>query len=118
MVLYKDEKVYFNIICWGMGGSGKSTILKTLHRITKDSKTEIIPIGELQMIQKENGSTLYFDRGLFQSTKHKNFYYRVYTVAGRKEFTPLRKKVFDRTQDQSQPWLANATLNLELKILF
>lgn len=84
-----------------MGGSGKTTILKTLYRITKESKKEIVPVGELQIIGKDSGATLYFDRGLFQSTKQKEVYYRVYTVAGQKGFTPLRKKIFAKSDDQT-----------------
>ncbi|MFX0010611.1 MAG: ADP-ribosylation factor-like protein [Candidatus Hermodarchaeota archaeon] len=101
MVLYKDGKVYLKIVYWGMGGSGKTTILKTLYQITKESKKDIIPIGELQIIEKESGATLYFDRGLFQSTKQKKVFYRVYTVAGQKGFSPLRRKIFDKTDDQT-----------------
>ena len=101
MVLYKDGKVYLKIVYWGMGGSGKTTILKTLYRITKEKKKDIVPIGDLQMIEKANGATLYFDRGLFQFTKQKNIYFRVYTVAGLKRFFPLRKKIFDKTGDQT-----------------
>ena len=101
MVLYKDGKIYLKIVYWGMGYSGKTTILKTLYRITKESKKDIVPVGELQIIEKASGATLYFDRGLFQSTKQKEVYYRVYTVAGQKGFTPLRKKIFDKTDDQT-----------------
>ena len=101
MVLYKDGKIYLKIVYWGMGGSGKTTILKTLYQITKESKKDIVPVGELQIIEKASGATLYFDRGLFQSTKQKEVYYRVYTVAGQKGFTPLRKKIFDKTDDQT-----------------
>ena len=84
-----------------MGGSGKTTILKTLYKITKETKKDIIPIGELQIIEKAGGATLYFDRGLFQSTKQKKFFFRVYTVPGRKEFSPLRKKIFVKNYDQT-----------------
>jgi len=101
MVLYKDGKVYLKIVYWGMGGSGKTTILKTLYKITKESKKDIIPIGELQIIEKDSGATLYFDRGLFQSTKQKKVFYRVYTVAGQKGFSPLRRKIFAKTEDQT-----------------
>jgi GTPase SAR1 family protein len=101
MVLYKDGKVYLKIVYWGMGGSGKTTILKTLFRITKENKKDIVPIGDLQIIEKASGATLYFDRGLFQSTKQKKVYYRVYTVAGQKGFSPLRKKIFAKTEDQT-----------------
>ncbi len=101
MVLYKDEKAYFKIIYWGMGGSGKSTILKTLHRITKENKKDIVPIGELQIIDKDGGATLYFDRGNFQSTRGKMIYYRVFTVAGLKRFYPLRTKIFNKGSDET-----------------
>ena len=101
MVLYRDGKVYLKIVYWGMGGSGKTTILKTLYKITKESKKDIIPIGELQIIEKDSGATLYFDRGLFQSTKQKKVFYRVYTVAGQKGFSPLRRKIFAKTDDQT-----------------
>ena len=101
MVIYKDGKIYLKLVYWGMGASGKTTILKTLYRITKESKKDIVPIGELQIIEKASGATLYFDRGLFQSTKNKEVYYRVYTVAGQRGFSPLRKKIFDKTDDQT-----------------
>jgi len=58
MVLYKDGKIYLKIVYWGMGGSGKTTILKTLYRITKESKKNIVPVGELQIIEKASGATL------------------------------------------------------------
>ena len=101
MVLYRDGKVYLKVVYWGMGGSGKTTILKTLYKITKESKKDIVPIGELQIIEKASGATLYFDRGLFQSTNQKKVYYRVYTVAGQKGFSPLRRGIFDKPNDQT-----------------
>jgi len=101
MVLYRDGKVYLKVVYWGMGGSGKTTILKTLYKITKESKKDIVPIGELQIIEKASGATLYFDRGLFHSTKQKKVYYRVYTVAGQKGFFPLRRGIFDKPNDQT-----------------
>ena len=97
MVLYKDGKVYLKIVYWGMAGSGKTTVLKTLYRITKESKRDIVPVGDLQIIEKASGATLYFDRGLFQSTKQNKVYYHVYTVAGQSRFSPLRKKIFKGT---------------------
>ncbi len=101
MVLYKDGKIYLKIVYWGMGGSGKTTILKTLYRITKESKKDIVPVGELQIIEKASGATLYFDRGLFQSTKQKEVFYRTYTIPGQKAFTPLRKKIFAKIDDKT-----------------
>ena len=99
MVLYKDGKVYLKIVYWGMGGSGKTTILKTLYRITKESKKDIIPIAELQIIGKDGGATLYFDKGNFQSTKEKMIYFRVFTVPGPRRFYPLRVKIFNKADE-------------------
>ena len=101
MVLYKDGKVYLKLVYWGMAGSGKTTILKTLYRLTKETKRDIIPIGDLQIIARESGATLYFDRGLFQSTKQKQVYYRVFTVAGQSSFSPLRIKLFNKPEDKT-----------------
>jgi GTPase SAR1 family protein len=79
-----------------MAGSGKTTILETLYKLTKDGKKEIIPVSDLQKIDRASGATLYFDRGIFQSTKTRKVYYRVYTVAGQKGFGALRTKVFNK----------------------
>ncbi|MFX1455024.1 MAG: ADP-ribosylation factor-like protein [Promethearchaeota archaeon] len=96
MVQYKDGNIYLKIVYYGMGGSGKTTILKTLYHLTKDGKTEIVPVSDLQQIDKASGATLYFDRGIFQSTQNRKVYYRVFTVAGQKSFSPLRTKVFNQ----------------------
>ncbi|MFX1571369.1 MAG: ADP-ribosylation factor-like protein [Promethearchaeota archaeon] len=96
MVQYKDGSTYLKIVYYGMNGSGKTTILKTLYQLTKEGTREIVPVGELRKIDRASGATLYFDRGIFQSKKQKKVYYRVYTVAGQKGFTPLRIKVFNR----------------------
>ncbi len=96
MVQYKDGNIFLKIVYYGMAGSGKTTILETLYKLTKDGKREIIPVSELQKIDRTSGATLYFDRGIFQSTKKRMVYYRVYTVAGQKGFSSLRIKVFDK----------------------
>ena len=95
MVQYKDGNIFLKIVYYGMAGSGKTTILETLYKLSKDGKKEIIPVRDLQKIARTSGATLYFDRGLFQSTKKKKVYYRVYTVAGQKGFSSLRVKVFN-----------------------
>ncbi|TXT64781.1 MAG: Small GTP-binding domain protein [Promethearchaeota archaeon] len=92
-----DQKVYIKILYWGMGGSGKTTIVDTLYRLTKEDDKDIKPTGELTKISMESGSTLYFDRGIFQSTKQRKVFYHVYTVAGQSRFSPLRKKIFKGT---------------------
>ena len=96
MVQYKDGNIYLKIVYYGMAGSGKTTILETLYNLTKDGNREIIPVSDLQKIDRTSGATLYFDRGIFQSTKKRKVYYRVYTVAGQKGFSSLRIKVFDK----------------------
>jgi len=95
MVQFKDGSIFLKIVYYGMAGSGKTTILETLYELTKDGNREIIPVSDLQKIDRTSGATLYFDRGIFQSTKKKKVYYRVYTVAGQKSFSPLRAKVFN-----------------------
>jgi len=96
MVQYKDGNIFLKIVYYGMAGSGKTTILETLYDLTKDGKREIIPVSDLQKIDRRSGATLYFDRGIFQSTKKRKVYYRVYTVAGQKAFSSLRTKVFNK----------------------
>ena len=92
-----DHKVYIKLLYWGMGGSGKTTIVDTLYRLTKEKQIDIEPTGNLTKIAMASGSTLYFDRGIFQSTKQRKVFYHVYTVAGQSRFSPLRKKIFSGT---------------------
>ncbi|MHA2394460.1 MAG: ADP-ribosylation factor-like protein [Promethearchaeota archaeon] len=96
MVQYKDGNIYMKIVYYGMAQSGKTTILETLYNLTKEGKREIIPVSDIQKIDRESGATLYFDRGIFQSSKKRKIYYRVYTVAGQKGFSSLRTKVFNK----------------------
>ncbi|MHA2006653.1 MAG: ADP-ribosylation factor-like protein [Promethearchaeota archaeon] len=101
MVEYKNGNIYLKIVYYGMGGSGKTTILETLYTLTKEGKREIIPVDNIQKIDRTSGTTLYFDRGIFRSSKQKKVYYRVYTVAGQKSFTPLRIKVFNKLEEET-----------------
>jgi len=80
-----------------MAGSGKTTIVDTLYRLAKEQEKDIEPTGNLTKIAMASGSTLYFDRGIFNSTKQRKVYYHVYTVAGQSRFSPLRKKIFKGT---------------------
>ncbi|MFX1278932.1 MAG: ADP-ribosylation factor-like protein [Promethearchaeota archaeon] len=101
MVQIKDGNIYLKIVYYGMGGCGKTTILETLYQLTKDGKKEIVPVSDLQKIDRTSGATLYFDRGIFQSTKKQKIYYRVYTVAGQKSFSTLRNKVVNKLDAQT-----------------
>jgi len=101
-----------------MGGSGKTTILKTLYRLTKETKQDIVPAANLTLI------TPFFERGKFQSTKQDKVYYHVYTVAGQTRFSPLRKKIFKGTDgvifvvdSQTKFFEDNISSLLELKSL-
>ena len=97
-MLQKDGKTFLKIVYWGMGGSGKTTILQTLYDLTKENNKDIIPVTDIEMIAKDNGATLYFDRGLFHSKKEKEVYYRIFTIAGQKSYVPLRRKVFEKLE--------------------
>ena len=96
----EDNKIHIKILYWGMAGSGKTTIVDTLYRSTKENKIGMEPTGNLTKIAMASGSTLYFDRAGFQSTKQESrgkVFYQVYTVAGQKRFSPLRTKIFKGT---------------------
>ncbi|MBN1214056.1 MAG: hypothetical protein JXA99_01315 [Candidatus Lokiarchaeota archaeon] len=95
MVTIKSGKTYIKILYWGMYASGKTTILDTLYTLTKKNGKYITPVGEITKIERASGSTLYFDRGLFQSTSSREIFYMTYTVSGQRSFSALRKKVFE-----------------------
>ncbi len=92
-----DHDVYIKILYWGMAGSGKTTIVDTLYRLTREQNKDIKPASTLTKISMASGATLYFDRGVFQSTKQNKVFYHVYTVAGQSRFSLLRKKIFKGT---------------------
>ena len=92
----KAGEVFVKLLYWGCAGSGKTTAVDTLYRLTKEGKfsQDVEPTGNLTKIAMASGSTLYFDRGIFQSKKQSKIFYHVYTVAGQTRFSPLRKKIF------------------------
>ena len=101
MVQYINGNICLKIVYYGMATSGKTTILETLYKLTKDTKREIVPVGDLKKIDRASGATLYFDTGIFKSAKQKKVYYRVFTVAGQKAFSSLRAKVFDKLHKET-----------------
>jgi len=42
-----------------MAGSGKTTILETLYKITKESKKDIEPVEDLKKIEKATGANCF-----------------------------------------------------------
>lgn len=94
MVRVSDNKVFLKILYWGSAASGKTTAVDTLYRLTEEHKMDVKPTGNLVKIAMASGSTLYFDRGVFQSTKKDTVFFHVYTVAGQTRFSPLRKKIY------------------------
>ncbi len=92
----KSGEIFVKLLYWGCAGSGKTTAVDTLYRLTKEGKygEDVTPTGNLIKIAMASGSTLYFDRGIFQSKKQNKIFYHVYTVAGQARFSPLRKKIF------------------------
>ena len=93
----KDKNIYIKILYWGAASGGKTTAVDTLFQICKEQNKDVAPTGNLTKIAMASGSTLYFDRGIFQSKKQKNIFFHTYTVAGQSRFQPLRKKVFTGT---------------------
>lgn len=100
----EEQKIHRKILYWGMAGSGKTTIVDTLYKLTKEQEKikehsiTIEPIGDLNKIASASGATLYFDRGVFKSKKQKQLYYHIFTVAGQNRFFPLREKIFKGTE--------------------
>jgi len=94
-----DKKILY----WGMYGSGKTTIVDTLYKLTRDQKKvkeqsiTIEPTGTFQKIDSASGATLYYDRGTFQSNKQQQILWHVFTVGGQKSYIPLREKVYRGT---------------------
>ncbi|MFX0073142.1 MAG: ADP-ribosylation factor-like protein [Candidatus Hermodarchaeota archaeon] len=97
MVRIEDKKIAIKLLYWGMYRSGKTTIVDTLYRKTKEQNKDVFPVGTLTKIQRASGATLYFDRGIFQSKKQKQVEYHIYTVAGQISYKPLREKIFKGT---------------------
>ena len=71
MVQYINGNICLKIVYYGMATSGKTMILETLYKLTKDTKREIVPVGDLKKIDRASGATLYFDTGIFKSAKQK-----------------------------------------------
>jgi len=92
-----QNQIFMKIVYWGPAAGGKTTAVDTLYRICKETEKDWIPTGKLTKIAMASGSTLYFDRGIFQSRKQTNIHHHVFTVAGQKRFSPLRKEVFEGT---------------------
>jgi len=86
------------ILYWGTHGCGKTTIVDTFYRLTKEQNMEFEPTTELTKINREGGATLYFDRGIFKNKTQTEDLYHVYTVAGQSSFSQLRTRVFQGTQ--------------------
>ncbi len=91
------RKVTVKILYWGPHKGGKTTIVETLHRLTKESDMDVVPTGDLQKIAFGTGATLYFDRTTFQSLVDISIFYEVITVPGSERFRPIRKKIFRDT---------------------
>ncbi|MCF2138887.1 MAG: hypothetical protein K9W44_02370 [Candidatus Lokiarchaeota archaeon] len=96
--LNKSGEVFVKLLYWGCAGSGKTTAVDSLYKLCKEKYNDMVePTGTLTKIAMASGSTLYFDRGIFQSKKENQIFYHVYTTAGQARFSPLRKKIFTGT---------------------
>ncbi len=98
MVRYtEDKKIFIKILYWGCAAGGKTTAVDTLYRVCSEQNKEVVPTGTLTKIAMASGSTLYFDRGIFQNKREKMLYYHVFTVAGQQRFGHNRKVLFEDT---------------------
>ena len=87
-----DGQIYFKMTYWGPSQGGKTTSVDSLYKLLRSEQSRITPVSEFQKISMQSQSTLFFDRGVFRAGG--NVFFRTYTVAGQKRFTPLRKVVF------------------------
>ncbi|MHA1677412.1 MAG: ADP-ribosylation factor-like protein [Promethearchaeota archaeon] len=93
----KNGKILIKIVYWGCAASGKTTSVDTLFQIVEKGNNNIKIINSLKKIDMKGGSTLYFDRGIFQSKIQEKILYHIYTVAGQVRFFPIRNKIFHGT---------------------
>jgi hypothetical protein len=93
----KDNIVHIKILYWGRAGSGKTTILNSLYKLTKEDRKDITPTSEITKVDRASGATLYFDSCIFQSTEQNQVLFHVFTVAGQRTFSVLRKRLFAGT---------------------
>ncbi|MFX0099925.1 MAG: ADP-ribosylation factor-like protein [Candidatus Hodarchaeota archaeon] len=122
MVRISGNKIFIKILYWGSEASGKTTAMDTLYRLTTENALDIKPFGKLVKIQANDGSTMYFDRVVFESMKKGNISFQVFAVAGKKRFSSLRKETYKATDGiilvfdaQKKRWEANLEALRELK---
>ena len=102
MVIIKDGQISLKIVYYGAASSGKTTAVDTLNTLFKSGDTDkfkFAPTTDLKKIAMKDGSTLYFDRGIFKSRNgtERSQLIHVFTVAGQKRFFPIRKKLYQNT---------------------
>lgn len=124
MVRISGNKIFIKILYWGAAASGKTTALDTLYRLTTENALDVKPLGKLVKIQADDGSTMYFDRVVFQSTKKGNISFQVFAVAGKKRFSSLRRETYNGTDgiifmfdSGKKRWEANLDALRELKTI-
>jgi len=71
----KKGDLFIKIVYWGCAASGKTTAVDTLFKIVREGDYNINIIKNLKKIEMVSGSTLYFDRGVFQSKIQSKIYY-------------------------------------------
>ena len=126
MAIVRDGQISLKVLYYGTARSGKTTAVDTLYNIFKSGHEKFTPTSELKKIAMKDGSTLYFDRGVFKTktgTDNTQLIH-VFTVAGQKRFFPIRRKLYQKTDgvifvfDAQRHLLANNIESLkELKNL-
>jgi len=103
--ILQNNRVVLKILWFGAAGSGKTTTLDTLWKLSKSREdSDYEPEGDLTKIAMASGSTLYFDRTTLVSKKHSKVAFHCFTVAGQKRFSPLRKNIWEGTDGVIFVW--------------
>ena len=100
MAIVRDGQISLKVLYYGSHASGKTTAVDTLYHLFKSGYSDkFVPTSALKKIAMKDGSTLYFDRGIFKAKNgsENTQLIHVFTVAGQKRFLPIRKKLYQNT---------------------
>ncbi len=99
----EKNEFYLKLFVWGAYNGGKTSLLESFYRITKNNYDNINPVGEMTKINMPSGSTIFFDRAIFKGSdfytlkEPKEIYFHIYTAGGFPRLASLRKNLFKGT---------------------
>jgi len=90
------NKILIKIVFWGIKGTNKNTPLDILYNITKDKETKGVEMSFTEELTRipTDVEGLFFDRGVFQSTKMTNLFFHVYNMMGDPNFGNQMSRLF------------------------